>query len=211
MVSDEPPKGHVYEGEIMDDLPASTETRRLDMPAEVPWGLGFLGEAKFEAIRRVIEARERALRAIQSHIHAEADVDEALVRRAKARDKLTNVAGEIAAEREVAEEQALTARLSRQLEQLKLQEQIELVQARTQRARGGPEPKPEGPDKYKSFVDSLGKLPGIFAAARAAKEDIIKKAGGETNLSPEDQDILSSIDQMLQEFIAEHGEGGRHA
>ena len=206
VMSDKVPGRHVHEGEV---LPPSHESRRtLEMPAETPFGLGFLGEARFDAIRRVIEARQRTLRAIEAHIDAEADVDRALVRRAISLDQLRNVGSYVQHANNEAEELAFLGKLHRELERVKLEEQIAQVRARTN-GSGAPPKANEKPDDYKAFVDVLTKMPGVVEATRKAKEDIIAQAGGEDRLTDEDRDLLAAIDQMLQEFIAKQGEGAR--
>jgi hypothetical protein len=205
-MSDNTPERRVYEGEVM---PSGSESRRtLRMPPEVPFGLGFLGEAKFDAIRRVIEARERALRAIVSHLDAESEVDHALVRRAIATDKLRNVASYVRQANEEAEDLATLSKMKRELERLQLQEQINLVKERSQGRSAAPK-EAEKADPFKRFVETLGRMPGVVAAARKAKEDIVAEAGGEDRLGPEHEDLMASIDQMLQEFLAGQGEGAR--
>jgi len=196
----------VLEGEVI-----SGGERRLRMPAETPWGLGFLGEARFEALRRVIDARERTLQAVIRHIDAESEVDRAMVRRAEAADELRHVGAFLRAKTAERQELAEVASLKRLLDKLELQEKIATAENRLNKAKGlVSEPKPAAkPSEYDEFLSTLSKIPGIVAATEKVKEEILRQAGGEENLTPEKEDLLSSINAMLQEFIARQGEKAR--
>jgi hypothetical protein len=207
-MTDDLPHRRVLEGKVL--LPPEYDQRRSPrMPSETPFGLGFLGEAKFDAIRRVIEARERAIRAVTAHVDAEASVDEALRRRAIGLDRLRNVGNELEQIREAEEELAALSKLKRRLERVQLEEQIEVAEARRRAVGAAPTTPAAKSDPYEQFVGTLGRIPGVVASARRAKDDIIQAAGGEAGLSPEDQDLIAAIDQMLQEFIAAQGERAR--
>ena len=185
--------------------------RDLQMPRETPFGVGFLGQARFYAIERVLDARTRALGAVVRAVDGESEVDRALVRRALSLDELLHVGDRIEKERKQREvlDKIKEAQLNLQL--IKIEDDTAAVQRRIDITKGvvtEPKPAPK-PTAYEAFVASIGEIPGIVEATRRVKEDILTKAGGAENLSPEDQDLLSSIDAMLQEFISKQGERAR--
>ena len=208
-MSDELPRRAVIRGEV---LPPGTSTMRdLRMPRETPLGIGFLGVARFYAIERVLDARERTLKAVARVIDGESEVDGALRRRAISLDELLHVGDQIEKEREHREtlDKIKAAQLNLQL--IEIEDKTAVVQRRIDITKGvvtEPKPAPK-PTAYEAFVASIGEIPGIVEATRRVKEDILTKAGGAENLSPEDQDLLSSIDAMLQEFISKQGERAR--
>lgn len=183
-------KGRVLEGQI---VPAAQD-RQLRMPAETPFGIAILGIARYEALRRVIEARERTLRAAVLHIEGEIAVDEALRRRARAADNLANVQAEIDELRELES-------LKRQLERLRLEEQVEALKARKESATQPPSPKRTAQD---DLIDKLRGLPSLVGEARKVKEEILRDKG--QGLTSDDQDIISSIDAIVQAFVTKSAE-----
>jgi hypothetical protein len=205
---DETGSGRVIRGEI---LPPGTSTMRdLQMPREAPMGIGFLGQARFYAIERVLDARTRTLQAVVRVIEGESEVDRALLGRAISLNELLNVADRLKEEDEDREALGKIKAAKRNLELLKIEEETAAVQRRINITKGDiVEPKPaEKPSVYDAFIASISQIPGIVDAARKVKEDIVAKAGG-GELSGEDQDLVSSIDAMVQEFIAKQAEKSR--
>lgn len=194
----------VLSGELIAPRPRGRQV--MQMPSETPLGIGILGELRFDAIRRVIAARERALRAIEAHLDAETDVDRAIMRRAIALDQLRNVDLHIARATAEADELAHLAGLKRRLERLQLEEQIAIVEERS-RGRGGASAQLR--TSRQRFLDVLAAIPEVAKTARDAKDELVRQAGGIDQLTNEDQEHLSAIDQIFQEFIAREGEGAR--
>ena len=215
------PNFRPYTGEV---LPPE-QRGEVRMPSETPLGLGFLGAAKFRAIRRVLEARQSALRAIEQMIDAEGAVANAMVRREVAIERLLNLEtiknsvrnaihfgyNEQLRAEEFAQEEAKIAKILQAVRLSEAEDLLAETKSRREKARGisGEAETPKKKSEYESFMGALNNIPGVVSAAKKVKADILSQAGGVENLSDEDQDLMSSVDAMLQEFIARQGEKAR--
>ncbi len=205
----------VLHGEI---VPPRSDATRLTMPNGTPLGLGILGRMRFNAIRRVLEGYEQALRAKAAGIDAGVAVGAAIIRREQMEVQL----GELPTIREderrrimlaskrlkVAEEEfdafAEIARVRRKLELLEAKEQLAEAEARGKLKKAGGRNGNDGvkSDEFESFMSDLGKMPDIVKAVEAAKEQIIKDAGGADKLTEAQQQVCELFDAMLQSFIS---------
>ncbi|HWB48627.1 MAG TPA: hypothetical protein VG651_05925 [Stellaceae bacterium] len=189
------------------------ESRGVRMPAGTPFGVAILGAARFNAIRRVIEQYERALRAQESAILAEAAIPPAMARREVAREQLRHLDELREEEGERISHAIGVAKLRRELERMELEDQI--AERRARRAQSAPtlgaEPqstKSATPDDFTAFMDDLRKMPEVVQAVSAAKEQIVKQAGGEQNLSEAQSQTCEMLDAMLHAFMSKKsGEG----
>ena len=181
------------------------ESRGVRMPAGTPLGLGILGAARFNAIRRVIEQYERALRAKEAAILAEGAVATAIVRREVAREQVRHVDLLRDEESERIRHALATARLRRRLELMELED---AVAERVARRASAERPTDEAPAEsgaagdFAAFMDDLRKLPEIAKAVALAKEQVVKQAGGVEKLSDAQHAVCEAFDSMLQSFMA---------
>lgn len=192
----------ILQGEIL-----PPEARRLEMPAGTPLGLGILGAMKFNAIRRVIDQYERAVRAKEAAIEAEGAVARAIVRREVARVQLQHLDTIREEESSRITELAAIAKLRRKLERMELEDQVAEAEARRAKAKatkanGTKEANEAILDDFATFMSDLGKMPDIVKAVAAAKEQIIKDAGGADKLSEAQTQACELFDAMLQSFIS---------
>lgn len=183
------------------------EGRRLLMPAGTPFGIAVLGAMKFNAIRRVIDQYERALRSKEIAILAETAVARALVARELAREQLLALDTLRENERDRIESGVALEKMRRRLEHLEIEER--LIEAEERKSRGSklakeasPDHTSETRDEFSAFVSDLAKLPGVVAAAAAAKAQIVKDAGGEDKLTESGRQACDMLDTMLQSFIS---------
>lgn len=195
----------VLRGEIL-----PPEGRELRVPAGTPLGLGILGAMKFNAIRRVIDQYERALRSKEAAIEAEAAVARAIIRRELAREQLLALDLLRRNERERIEAGIAAEQMRRRLELMELEERLaEAEERRSERAKP-PKETPnesttennENKDDFTAFMNDLTKLPGIVAAVAAAKAQIAKDAGGEEKLSESARQACDLLDAMMQSFMS---------
>jgi hypothetical protein len=195
-------------------LPA--ESREVQMPAGTPLGLGFLGAARFSAIRRVLEHAARAANAQANLISAQGAIATALVGREVAREQLNNID---TIRQEVSEqitEGAEIARLKRRLERIELEDQIAAKEAARAKARAVSEPTqparsaeapPPKPDDYTVLMNDLGRMPEMAKAAATVKEQIIRDAGGEDNVGEGTRQMIETIDAIMAGFVQKQAEG----
>lgn len=197
----------IFHGEVL-----PPESRGVRMPNGTPLGLGILGAARFNAIRRVIDQYERALRAKEAAILAEGAIANAMVRREVALEQLRQVDLLREEEGERIRHVVTTAKLRRELERMELEDQVAERRARRAGAATSPnnEPSaaPNGGDDFAAFMDDLRKMPDIVNAVAAAKEAIVQQAGGQEKLSEAEQQACETFDAMLNSFMSKKaGEG----
>lgn len=182
------------------------EGRGVSVPAGTPFGLAILGAARFSAIRRVIEQYERALRAKEAAILAEGAVATAIARREVAREQLRHIDLLRNEESERIQHAVTTAKLRRRLELLELEDQLAEREARRASAKqptGAASSGASGAsDDFSAFMDDLRKLPEIAKAVAGAKEQVIRQAGGEGELSDAQRAVCEMFDSMLQSFMS---------
>jgi hypothetical protein len=185
------------------------ESRGVRMPAGTPLGLGILGAARFNAIRRVIEQYERALRAKEAAILAEAAVASAIARREVGREQLRHL-DRLREEEGARIEHAITAaNLRRRVELMDLEDQIAERESRRAAARSSrtSEALPTAgsndvTNEFTAFMDDLRKLPEIAKAVEGAKQEIVRQAGGAENLTDAQRGLCEMFDAMLQSFVS---------
>jgi hypothetical protein len=194
-------KSKVMRGEVI-----PPETRPLTMPHGTPLGLGILGAARFSAIRRVLDSYERARRAQVAAIDAEGEVAHALVRRTVAHTQLRNIDAIIEDEENRIAEAAQIAKLRRELERMEVEDAIAEKKARRRKLAGGGENADAtsgvANDDFAAFMDDLKRMPAMVQAVQAAKDQIVKDAGGEDKLSEAQKQACEMFDAMLQAFIS---------
>ena len=194
----------------------------LRMPSGTPLGIGFLGAARFAAIKRVFDQMERAYRAVGHAVDARSEVNDAMVRHAASLEQLNHldtIRGDVATRiikgaevnRLLLENQALRLRL----DQMELEDQFaakELARAKARApaesastASATPSTAPK-PDDFAVFIRDLQRMPDVAKAAAAVKEQIIKDAGGETNLNEAGRQMVEMIDAMMTAFVQKKAE-----
>ena len=183
------------------------ETRELRMPNGTPLGLGFLGAARFAAIKRVIDSYERARRAQAGAIEAEGEVANALVRKGVALTRLHNLKTIVEDEENRITEAAQIGKLRRELERMELEDEIAEKKARRAKLSGaavnaGGKTEGVASDDFASFMDDLKRMPEMVKAVQDAKAQIIKDAGGEDKLSEAQKQACEMFDAMLQAFMS---------
>jgi hypothetical protein len=182
------------------------ESRGVRVPAGTSFGLAILGAARFAAVRRVIEQYERALRAQEAAHLAEGAVATAIARRDVAREQLRHVDQLREEEGERIQHVIATAKLRRRLELMELEDQVAEREARRATAkRPSADPPPaanDAPDDFAAFMADLRRLPEIAKAVATAKEQVIRQAGGEENLSDALRGVCEMFDAMLQSFMS---------
>ena len=206
-------KDGVVHGEV---LPPESRTG-LQMPDGTPLGLGFLGAMRFDAIRRVLDYYERALRSAVAVRDAEAEHFNAIARRTVSHEQLTNLdviraveRKRIQTEAERIEDEAKIAALKRTVEQLDLEAKVIEKQGQLERTKAkygeGGQPA-AAKDEYAELLDELRRLPDIAAAMVSVKADIIKKFGGEDKLGEEGQQLIDSLNALINATIQKRAEG----
>jgi hypothetical protein len=196
------PDSKIVRGEVL-----PPETGSLRMPSGTPLGLGILGAARFGAIRRVIDAYERARRAQVTAIDAEAEVANALTRKAVANTQLRNIDTICADEESRIVEMAHIAKLRRELERMELEDEVADRKARRKKLTGAADQTFDSKngvasDDFAAFMDDLKRMPEMVQAVQTAKDQIIKDAGGEDKLSEAQKQACEMFDAMLQSFIS---------
>ena len=204
----EPNKESVVHGEV---LPPETRTG-LRMPDGTPLGLGFLGAMRFDAIRRVLDSYERALRGAVAVRDAEAEHNNALARRAVSHEQLMNLdtiraveRKRILAEAAHLDEEANINKLRRTVERLELEEKVIEREGRLQRAKAKRDcgaPEDQAGDDFTAFMSDLKRMPEMVKAVQEAKAQIIREAGGEDKLSEAQRQACDVFDSMLQTFMS---------
>ncbi len=190
--------------------------RELRMPRGTPLGIGFLGAARFAAIRRVLEHAERATRATAALIDARSEVNNALVRHAVSLEQLNNldtIRDDISTR---IVEGAEINKLRLRLERMELEDQIAAKELARVKARGTTDPLPAvpkpverqapKPDEYANFIRDLQRMPEIAKAAANVKEQIIRDAGGEQSLSGASLQMVEMIDVLTSAFMQKKAE-----
>ena len=196
-------------------------THDIHMPTGTPLGLGIFGAMRYAAIRRVLEEYEKARWAKARAHEAEAGEADALLAREVARQRLRNIDTILADEtnriqhlhdtrliehtallrkEDDAKDDAKIAGLRRTLERLELEERIAIAQGRVDARKKVPA-ETEKRDEHKEFLDELGRIPELVAAARSIKAKI-----AEGSASPGDEGVLDEIDALVQGWIAKQAE-----
>lgn len=200
-------KPSVIHGEV---LPPEARTG-VRMPDGTPLGLGFLGAMRFDAIRRVLDHYEHALRAAVAVRDAEAEHHNALARRAVAEEQLRNLdtirnieRKRILSEADHIAEEAEIAQLRRKLDRLELEGKIaekegQLARTKVKYAEGTSPSEPR--DEYTDLLDEMRRMPAIAEALLATKADIIKKFGGEDKLGDDGHHLVESLTALINATI----------
>jgi hypothetical protein len=180
-----------------------------------PYGLPVLNRMHYRALTSVLEEQERTLRAGARKLDAEVAVAHAFVGREVARELLRNIDVVTADERNRiryahdarVRQDAAAARiesLQAELECARLQAQIDELRGR--RAQPAPPPppvpKPAPPDQFAQAAHTLGRVPEMMAAKKAAKERIVNDAGGDSNVSEGDQEVFDAMDALVQSTLS---------
>jgi hypothetical protein len=229
MADDEPRK---VEGELLPPstqqsapkLPGNLEPR---MPLAVRFGIGAFGVGKFNAIRRVFEAMERANLAEAGYHASQGAVADAMTRKVSAftqLDRLDIIRNDTAQRIEAAYEHTKHARAAalraeetaielheiekfrRKLDLLEAQEAFRLRQEQINRARGGQIEQATTSKEEAEFMALFAKMPDLVRHVEAAKAKIIADAGGEGNISESIQAVLDTLDPILQATLAKKQE-----
>jgi hypothetical protein len=193
---------------------------QLTMPAGTPLGLGFLGAMRFEAIRRVLESYERALRSAEAVRDAETAHNAALARRAVSHEQLLNLdvirkierdriqmeSTRITGESVRIKEEAEIAGMRRKLEKLEVEGKLVTKQAQLDRLRSGTDAN-EQEDEFSELITQLRQMPGIADAMLKTKEDIVKKFGGEDKLGEEGQQLIETMNALINATLQKRAEG----
>lgn len=187
------------------------DRQELRLPAGVPLGIAVLGAARFNAVRRVFEQAERAAAAKAAYHDAQGAIADAITRREAAFEQLSNldiVRGETSrrmrAAAAAAQELDEIAALKRQLEKMELEDRIRQV-------RGAAAPKPEPreqptPSEEEEILAWFGKVPNFVKHAEAAKDEIIKNAGGADNVSDSLRAVCETLDAIVQAILSKKQE-----
>ncbi len=184
----------------------------LRMPNGTPLGLGFLGAARFAAIRRVIDHATRAAQAKAAYHTAEVAVADSLVNREVARERLRNLDTIRQEASDQIMEGALLAKLERKLKRMEIEDQIaekEAARARVKAREQGPAQQASpgvARDAFADFMEDLKRMPEVAKAAAAVKEQIVKDAGGEDKLDEGGKQMVETIDSMMAAFIQKQAE-----
>jgi hypothetical protein len=184
------------------------EPAQLRMPAGTPLGVGILGAARFSAIRRVLE---HAAQAKASYLQAQTAVTRAYIGLEAAREELLHldtIRDDVA---DRIQEGARIAKMQRQLERLEMEERLAAAQARSDKRRGATDQPANSHtqkgDEFSELLSELEQLPRAAKAVAAAKEQIVRNAGGEEELSDADRAVCDMLDAMLQAFISKRTSG----
>jgi hypothetical protein len=222
----------VLHGEV---LPAGQPTPLRTPPdAPFPLTLGMFGMMKYAALRRIIEARELAIRAATQMYDAQTENTQAYIRHAVAlesvnqlpliradernrilhshNERLRQEAARERVENDAIEEAKLKD-LNRQLRSLETQEQMMIVRMRmAQHGQPVAAPKvelaaaPAEDAGHSAFMRNLYSLKDIVGTARKVKEEIIRDAGGEDNLSEGDREMVEFIDATVKMYMSKRTE-----
>lgn len=208
-------KPTVLRGEI---IPPEARHKSVQMPDGTPLGLGFLGAMKFDAVRRVFDSYERALRAAESARDAEAAHHNAVTRREVAKEQLLNLdtireaernrilneSKRMVTEAERAKEEAELEKLRRKLAKIELQVQIAEKNGQLERVKAKYEARDrqQSPkDEFTDLLEELKRMPDIAQALIATKANIVKQFGGEENLGEEGQQLIDSLNSIISATI----------
>jgi hypothetical protein len=176
---------------------------QLSMPVGVPLGLGILGAAKFNAIRRVLEHAARAADAKANLHHSEAAVARALVGREVAREQLRNIDTICGDEADRIQTGARINKLARQLEIMEIEDRVAEATARRKLAgTAAAAAEATAPDEYQSFLNDLSRIPDILKSVAQVKGQIVANAGGEDKLAESDRATIEMLDAMMQAFMS---------
>lgn len=191
-------------------LPSDSD--ELRMPIGTPLGLGFLGKARFAAIRRVIDEATRAAQAKANYHIAEGAVAESLVNREVSRERLRNLDTIRQEARDQITEGAALASLERKLARMELEDQIaekEAARARVKARQQNAEEKSAGVarDAIADFIEDLKRMPEVAKAAADVKAQIVKAAGGEDKLDEGGKQMVETIDALMAAFVQKQAEG----
>ena len=186
----------------------------VQMPEGTPLGLGFLGAMRFDAIRRVLDHYELALRSAVQVRDAEGEYYKALARRAQSHEQLLNLEtireterAKLFLEADRVAGDSLIAKLQQQLEQLELETKIAEQQAKLQKVKGGQEDKIEPVEVKDGLTDlivEMRRLPALAEAMIAVKEEIVKKYGGEDKLGEEGQQLIDTVNALGNIVVQKH-------
>jgi hypothetical protein len=186
------------------------ESRELRMPSGTPLGLGFLGAARFSAIRRVLDHATRAAEAKANYHAAEGAIATALVHREVAREQLLHldaIRDEVG--RKITEG-AYIAQLERRLKIIELEDKVaEREAARTAKSAAAQpssaKPAAAASDKFASILDDLKRIPELAKTAAGVKAQIIQDAGGEDKLDEGQRTMLETIDAIIAAALQAQG------
>lgn len=200
----------VLQGQVLpaQSVALSAEHRAVvRAPEGSPLGLAVFGRMKFEAVRRVLEAYEQALRARTQVYDAQAEAAYGLVRREVAREQLRNIDLITGDERNRLQHaydarigEAEIERMRRELVKSELEEQLEMARARRS-GSGSPVAGPPAPEKFADILHSISRIPNLAKRADEAKAEIVRGAGGEGNLTEAHMDLMEVIDAMVKGTI----------
>jgi hypothetical protein len=187
------------------------EFRELQMPSGTPFGLAFLGAARFSAIRRVLDHATQAAQAKANFHTAEGAVANALVHREAAREQLVHldtIRDEVG--RKITEG-AYIAQLERELRIIELEDQVaerraaRAAKAAVSQPTGAQKPAGGASDKFASILDDLKRIPELAKTAAAVKAQIIADAGGEDKLDEGQRTMLETIDAIIAAALQAQG------
>jgi hypothetical protein len=186
--------------------------REVSMPAGTPFGLGFLGAARFSGIRRVLEHAALAAQAKANFHNSEAAVATSLVNREVAREELRNVDVIRKAAADRITEGAYIGSLERKLRILELEDQVAereaaRRQARAPRQEPGQTAERTAKDRFDDIIADLKKIPELAKTASAVKEQIVRDAGGEDKLDEGQRVVIDTIDAIIAGVLQKQAEG----
>jgi hypothetical protein len=168
----------------------------LEAPAGTPLGLGFLGIARFKALKLILDHATEQMKAATIYRRATTEymaADDAMIRayinRRHTQEELRRVDSSCA---EIANRIEI-ARLRSDLERLELEEQLE-AKFSSRSSRGAHR------QGVESLLRNLQQLPEIASAATSVREQIVEDAGGEENLSVGAQNMIDIIDGIVTAF-----------
>lgn len=191
------------------------EARDATMPAGTPLGLGFLGAARFAAIRRVLDQAQRAAQSKAGLLDAQGEIANAYVRREVAREQLAHLdtirdheADRIRIARESQRANEKLEKLRRRLEEMELEDRIAEREAARKRATGRNQDATGGvaKDVFADFMDELKRMPDVMKAASDVKEQIIREAGGADKMDEAAKQRVEMIDALLATFMNKYAE-----
>jgi hypothetical protein len=188
------------------------ESRELRMPDGTPLGLGFLGAARFSAIRRVLDYATRAAEAKANYHAAEGAVAISLIHREVAREQLRNLDTIRQDAADKITEGAYLAKLERKLRTMELEDQIverEDARAKAKTTKQGqerPAPDTRASDKFADILADLKRIPELAKTGAAVKAQIIADAGGEDKLDEGQRTMIETIDAILAAVVQKQAE-----
>jgi hypothetical protein len=178
------------------------------MPSGTPLGLGFLGAARFSAIRRVLDHATRAAEAKANYHAAEGAVATALVHREVAREHLRNLDTIRQDAADKITEGAYLGRLERKLKIMEAEDQVAEREAARAKARGAVQTKvpTDKPDKFAAIVADLKRIPELAKTSAMVKAQIIADAGGEDKLDEGQRTMIETIDAIIAAVVQKNAE-----